>query len=187
LPDFIQRHPAVTVDLALSDTLVDLIEERADIAIRIGPLRDTRLRAKKLGRSTMAVVASPEYLNKRGTPDKPDDLAAHTCLRFSFRRTVDSWPFRIGDRIVHRPIDGPFTGNSGEVVRLMASAGGGIARLGRFHVAADLASGRLIEILTPFNPGDFEEIHALYNGKERLALRVAAFLDFLGTNLHLPQ
>ena len=68
----------------------------------------------------------------------------------------------------------------------MAASGGGIARLGRFHVAADLAAGRLVEVLAPFNPGDDEDIHALYNGHQRLALRGRAFLDFLDAELMLP-
>jgi len=186
LPRFIDACPAVTVDLSLSDAVVDLIDERADIAIRVGPLRDTRLRAKKLGRSMMVVVASPDYLARRGTPAEPADLAHHICLQFSFRRSVDGWPFRIGGRNVHRPVDGPFLGNSGEVVRLMAAAGGGIARLGRFHVANDIAAGRLVEVLAPFNPGDYEDIHALYAGQDRLALRVSAFLEFLDRDLRLP-
>jgi DNA-binding transcriptional LysR family regulator len=186
LPRFIATYPEVTLDLSLSDALVDLVEEQADIAIRIGPLRDTRLRAKKLGRSRMAVVASPAYLAQHGRPDRPQDIDRHICLRFSFRRSIDSWPFRVGSRTLQRPVDGPFLGNSGEVVRLMAVAGGGIARLGRFHVAADLAAGRLVEILADFNPGDTEDIHALYVGHERLALRVRAFLNFLDRELQLP-
>jgi len=187
LPRFLDANPEVTVDLALSDTLVDLIEERADIAIRIGPLRDTRLRAKKLGHSAMALVASPGYLARRGTPHDPGDLAQHICLKFSFRRSVDSWPFLSGGRVVQRPVDGPFLGNSGEVVRLMAVADGGIARLGRFHVAGDLAAGRLVEVLGACNPGDGEDIHALYSGHDRLALRVRAFLDFLDAELRLAE
>lgn len=186
LPRFQQAHPGVIVNLALSDTLVDIVEERADLAIRIGPLRDTGLKAKKLGRSLMALVASPEYLRERGQPQHPRDLAKHACLQFSFRRSVDTWPFRIDGALAQRPIDPAFLGNSGEVVRLMAVAGGGIARLGRFHVAADLAAGRLVEILQPFNPGDHEEIHALYVGHRRLASRIRAFLDFLETELRLP-
>ncbi|HMI19801.1 MAG TPA: LysR family transcriptional regulator [Sphingomonas sp.] len=187
LPPFMEAYPAVTVELSLSDALVDLIEERADIAIRIGPLRDTRLRAKKLGHSRMVLVASPAYLERHGMPDEPGDLVRHDCLRFSFRRSVDSWPFRINGRVVQRPVDGPFFGNSGEVVRGMAIAGGGIARLARFHVAADIAAGQLIEVLAPFNPGDGEDIHALYDGHQRLALRVRAFLDFLDRDLILAD
>lgn len=186
LPRFQRMHPGVTVNLALSDALVDLVEERADLAIRIGPLRDTALKAKKLGRSAMSVVASPAYLAAHGEPTHPRDLAGHACLRFSFRRSVDTWPFHIDGGLVQRPIDGAFLGNSGEVVRLMAVAGGGIARLGRFHVAEDLAAGRLVEILRGFNPGDHEDIHALYGGHRRLASRIRAFLDFLDTDLRLP-
>lgn len=183
LPRFTARYPEVTVDLALSDAIVDLVEERADIAIRIGPLRDTRLRAKKLGHSRMALVASPDYLARRGTPRTPEDLDTHDCLRFSFRRSVDSWPFSVGRKIVHRPVHGSFFGNSGEVVRQMAVAGGGIARHGHFHVAQDLKAGRLVEVLPDYNPGDGEDIHVLYAPEDRAATRIRAFLDFLDEEL----
>ena len=183
LPRFTARYPDIVVDLALSDTIVDLVEERADVAIRIGPLRDTSLRAKKLGHSRMVLIASPDYLARRGTPKSPDDLDRHDCLRFSFRRSVDSWPFRIGGKIVHRPVHGSFFGNSGEVVRQMAVAGGGIARHGHFHVARDLKAGRLVEVLPGFNPGDGEDIHALYAPEDRAAARIRAFLDFLEEEL----
>lgn len=183
LPRFMARYPEVIVDLALSDTIVDLVEERADIAIRIGPLRDTRLRAKKLGHSRMVLVASPDYLARRGVPQSPDDLDAHDCLRFSFRRSVDSWPFLVGERTVHLPVQGRFFGNSGEVVRQMAVAGGGIARHGQFHVASDLKAARLVEVLPDFNPGDGEDIHALYAPEDRAAARIRAFLDFLEEEL----
>lgn len=179
LPQFGALHPAVTVDLTLTDEIVDLVEERADIAIRIGPLRDTSLRAKKLGHSRMLLVASPDYLARRGTPATPDDLDAHDCLRFSFRRSVDSWPFRVKGKLVQRPVQGRFFGNSGEVVRQMAVAGAGIARHGRFHVARDLREGRLVEVLADHNAGDGEDIHALYAAEDRAAARVRAFLDFL--------
>lgn len=187
LPRFLARYPGVRVELALADELVDLVEARADIAIRIGPLRDTGLKAKKLGRSAMALVASPDYLRERGTPSHPRDLARHACLQFSFRRSLDSWPFRIDGALVQRAVEPAFLGNSGEVVRLMAVAGGGIARLGHFHVAADLAAGRLVEVLGDFSPGDHEDIHALYVGHQRMASRIRAFLDFLEAELRLPE
>lgn len=183
LPRFMARYPEITLDLALSDAVVDLVEERADIAIRIGPLRDTSLRAKKLGHSRMALVASPDYLARRGTPQTPDDLDAHDCLRFSFRRSVDSWPFRIGGRIVQRPVHGSFFGNSGDMVRQMAVAGGGISRHGHFHVTGDLAAGRLVAVLGDYHPGDGEDIHALYAPEDRAAARIRAFLDFLDEEL----
>ncbi|WP_420143266.1 LysR family transcriptional regulator [Sphingobium sp.] len=179
LARFGEAYPAVTVDLTLTDAIVDLVEERADIAIRIGPLRDTSLRAKKLGHSRMVLVASPDYLARRGVPKVPEDLDGHDCLRFSFRRSIDSWPFRVKGRVVQRPVTGRFFGNSGEVVRQMAVAGAGIARHGHFHVARDLREGRLVEVLADHNPGDGEDIHALYAPEDRAAARVRAFLDFL--------
>ncbi|MFD1105245.1 LysR substrate-binding domain-containing protein [Sphingobium olei] len=185
LPRFAELYPAITVDLTLTDAIVDLVEERADVAIRIGPLRDTRLRAKKLGRSRMVLVASPDYLARRGTPQRPDDLDAHDCLRFSFRRSVDSWPFLIDGRLVHRPVEGRFFGNSGEVVREMAVAGCGIARHGRFHVARDLRDGRLVELLRDYDAGDGEDIHALYAPEDRAAARIRALLDFLEAEMHV--
>lgn len=179
LPGFAERHPAVKIELTLTDSIVDLVERRADVAIRIGPLRDTRLRAKKLGHSRMTLVASPDYLARRGIPRRPDDLDAHDCLRFSFRRSIDSWPFQVGDRVVQKPVEGRFFGNSGEVVRQMAVAGCGIARHGVFHVAADIKAGRLVEVLDDFNPGDGEDIHALYAAEDRTATRIRALLDYL--------
>ena len=106
-------------------------------------------------------------------------------MRFSFRRSVDSWPFRIGRKIVQLPVEGAYFGNSGEVVRQMALAGCGIARHGYFHVARDLEAGRLIEILADYAVGDGEDIHALYAAEDRTAARVRAFLDFL-EGIELP-
>ncbi|MGE7157630.1 LysR substrate-binding domain-containing protein [Methylorubrum rhodesianum] len=182
LPRFLAQYPRMSLDLALTDEVIDLPATQADVAIRIGPLRDTRLRARSLGRSRMVVVAAPDYLAREGVPDHPDDLARHNCLNFSFRRSLDTWPFRAGSGVSQRPIQGNFFGNSGEVVRLMALGGAGIARLARFHVGADLAAGHLVPVLEPFNPGDAEEVHALYVGHARLALRIRSFIDFLAAH-----
>jgi DNA-binding transcriptional LysR family regulator len=84
LPTFLATYPRLTVEVSLTDDVIDLIEARADVAIRIGPLRDTRLRAKRLGRSRMVVVASAAYLRLNGAPEHPDALQRHNCLNFSF-------------------------------------------------------------------------------------------------------
>lgn len=183
LPDYLAAHRRMSLDLTLTDDVVDLVESRADVAIRIGPLRDTRLRAKRLGASRMMVVASPAYLACHGAPQHPDELDGHGCLNFSFRRSLDSWPFRIDGVVVQRPIVGRFYGNSGTVVHRMALGGAGLARLARFHVGPDVEAGRLVPVLEPFNPGDAEDIHALYAGSERLSPRLRSFLDFLGERL----
>jgi len=183
LPAFLEAYPKMTVDLSLSDAVVDLIEERADVAIRIGALKDTALRARLLGKSRMYVVAAPSYLARQGIPADPEALDDHNCLNFNFRRPIDRWPFREGGVLTARAIAGNFQGNSGEVVRLMAAAGAGIARLAHYHIAGDIEAGRLMPILEDFNAGDLEEVHALFVGHERLSLRVRAFVDFLARNV----
>ncbi|MBK3396190.1 MULTISPECIES: LysR substrate-binding domain-containing protein [Methylobacterium] len=185
LPRFLAEHPRMRVDLALTDDVVDLVEARADVAIRIGPLRDTSLRARRLGRSRLAVVASPAYLARAGTPAHPDALADHNCLAFSFRRSLDTWPFLVDGAVSQRPVRGNFLGNSGEVARRMALGGAGLARLARFHVEDDLLAGRLVPVLEAFSPGDAEDIHALYAGQERLSRRIRCFVDFLAAHAAL--
>lgn len=127
----------------------------------------------------MVVVAAPSYLERSGMPENPAALARHNCLNFNFRRTGDHWLFRVGGTVRPGAVAGNFLGNSGELVRLAAVAGIGIARLARFHVDADIRAGRLLPLLERFNPGDAEEVNALFVGHERLSLRVRAFIDFL--------
>lgn len=179
LPEFLERYPKVTVDISLNDALVNLVDERTDIAIRHGPLRDSSLRARKLGSSRWIIAASPGYLARRGTPRKPDDLDAHNCLNFNFRRSIEGWSFRVGGALQQRSVSGNFLGNSGEALRVMAVGGAGVVRLAHFLVAADIAAGRLVPILGSCHDGDTEDIHALYLGQGRPSARVRAMLDFL--------
>lgn len=97
LPRFLEQHPEVTLDLVLTDTLIDLMQERADVAIRAGPLRASRLVARKLGTSRMVVVGAPNYLARSGTPKSPADLADHRGIGWTFPRSIRAWPFKRGD------------------------------------------------------------------------------------------
>lgn len=187
LPAFLARHPEVSVDVSLTDTVVDLMEERADIAIRVGPLRESRLLARKLGESRMVVVAAPSYLKQHGTPRTPQDLLQHNMLGFCFIKQVEGWPFLSPQG---ETISIPPTGNSlvsdGEAMQRLAVAGLGLARLTRFHVDPDIDAGRLVPVLEDYNPGDLEAIHAVFVGHGgQLPARVRAFLDFLVDNVRL--
>jgi DNA-binding transcriptional LysR family regulator len=188
LPDFLARHPEVSVDVVLTDTVVDLLAERADVAIRVGPMRESRLVARKLGESRTVVVASPAYLQKRGTPQTPDDLAAHNCIGFCFVRLVDGWPFRGRDgEVTTIPPRGNAHVSDGEISRQLVLEGLGIARLGYFHVHADIQAGRLVPILEDYNPGDMEAVNAVYIGQGgHVPARVRAFLDYLAEKVRLP-
>jgi DNA-binding transcriptional LysR family regulator len=185
LPAFWGLHPNIVVDLSLSDDIVDLYLDRTDLAFRVGNLPDSSLRLKKLGTARRVIVASPEYLARRGTPVDFSDLADHDCLGFNFRRSVTSWPHSQGGRIVEGIVRGSFIANNGESVRRMAVAGVGLARLADFAVRAELADGRLIEVLQESSAGDVEEVHALSVGARELPRRVRAFLDFAVPHLKM--
>jgi DNA-binding transcriptional LysR family regulator len=189
LPAFLAEHPEVAIDVVLTDKVVDLLDERADIAIRTGPMRDSQLVARKLWQSRMVVVAAPAYLRKRGTPSNPADIAGHNCLDFCFTRVVEGWPFLDGDgRTATVAPPGNALVSDGESMRLLALSGLGLARLSRFHIARDIKAGALVPVLEEFNPGDEEPLHAIYVGQGgHLPARVRAFLDFLAANVRLPS
>src|SRR6267378_1413078 len=133
----------------LSD--IDLMQERADIAIRVGPLRDSSLVARKLGTSRMAVVASPEYIAKHGVPKTPDDLSHHKGIGWTFFRTIGGWPFQIGETTESASPPPVARASDGEAARLLALGGAGLARLALFHIGADIEAGRLVPVLEEFN------------------------------------
>ncbi len=164
MPDFIARNPDLIVDLSFTDGIVDLVAEKTDVAIRMGNLPDSGLIARKLGQSRRVVCASPNYLARRGFPENPSDLEHHDCLTFNFRRARPSWPFRTDDRDIAQPVKGSIVVNNGETMKQMVLAGAGIARVGLFHVADEIAATRLIPLLEGFNPGDLELVHAVYVG-----------------------
>ena len=181
---FLEQHPLVALDIALTDRVVDLMDERADIAIRWGPLPSSDLVARRLGETAQAIVGSPEYLARHGTPRKPTDLESHHRLDFSYRRRAPDWPLLVDGRLIVVPVRGSVRASDGETLRQLAVAGAGLARLSRYHIQADLDAGRLVRVLEKYNPHDVAPIHAVYLGKvERLPSRVRAVLDFLVANV----
>ncbi|AKU99761.1 Transcriptional regulator, LysR family [Labilithrix luteola] len=187
LPKFLAKNPDITVDVVLTDAIVDLLEVPADVAIRTGPLRESFLVARKLGESRMVVVASPAYLASRGTPRTPEDLEGHNRLDFCFARHRDGWPF-LTPSGVSKVVSaaGNALVSDGEAMRSLALAGLGIARLASFQVVGDIEAGRLVPLLESFSTRETEPIHAVFVGSaSRLPSRVRAFLDFLVENVHL--
>lgn len=176
---FAARYPHILVDINLSDGLVDVAAGQADIAIRFGPLSDSNLTARKLGESRRVIVASPAYLARHGTPTLPEDLHGHNCLSFNFRRAEPVWPFRKEDEEYALSVSGNIEANNGETLGQLAMAGVGVARVGAFSVAAEIADGRLVPLLEAYNPGDVEEIHAVFVGGANLPARVRSFVDYL--------
>jgi DNA-binding transcriptional LysR family regulator len=188
VPAFLAEHPELSIDLVLTDQVVDLIEERADIAIRVapGPLRGNQLMARKIGESGVAVVASPDYLARHGEPKTPAELVKHNLIGFNFARSVEGWPFRVDGALISIAAVGNTQVGDGEIARQLAVAGVGLARLGRFHTQAEVAAGRLVTVLEDFNAGDIEVIHAVYLGQGGFVpARMRAFIDFLARNVKI--
>lgn len=183
LPAFWDAYPNVTIDLSLSDEIVDLYLDRTDVAFRVGALHNSSLKAVKLGTAARKIIAAPDYLARRGTPQVLDDLAGHEVLGFSFRRSTAMAPQRDSSRSIDRRGNLRLTANNGESVRRMAVAGMGVARMGEFHIRDDLAAGRLIEILPEAVLGDTEDIHAVFPSGRHIPHRVRAFLDFMTPRL----
>ncbi|HEX2887923.1 LysR family transcriptional regulator [Vineibacter terrae] len=180
VPAFLAQHPAVTLDIVITDAVIDLLEERTDIAIRSGPLKSSRLVARKLGETRMVIVGAPAYFRRRGAPSTPADLEQHNRLGFGYARAVEGWPLLEHGAQIMVPPSGNAQASDGETLRRLALAGLGLARLAMFHVRADIAAGRLMPVLEDCNPGDTEAVHAVFLGQGgHLPARVRAFLDFL--------
>lgn len=184
VPRFLSDYPAVTLDITHTDRIIDLLGERADVAIRAGPMKSSSLMARKLGATRLMIVASPAYLKQFGTPESPADLDRHRRIAFSYARAVETWPFLEvpATPAVESPV--AIEVADGEAMRHMALAGAGLARLAAFTIRGDLEAGRLLPILENYNPGDFEEFYAVYLGQGGpLPARIRALLDFLTENV----
>jgi DNA-binding transcriptional LysR family regulator len=180
LPEFLERHPAVTLDIVQTDLVIDLLAERTDVAVRAGPLKSSSLVARKLGETAMTIVAAPAYLQRFGEPKTIVDLDSHNRLGFGYARSVEGWPLTGEGGTVIVPTAGRVQASDGEALRQLAIGGAGLARLAGFTVRDDIAAGRLVPVLDHLNPGDREAFHAIYLGQGGpLPSRVRALLDFL--------
>lgn len=176
--DFMAAYPDLKIELALNDRFVDPIEEGVDVTIRIAVLQDSSLIARKLAPARRLLVASPDYLSRRGMPLEPGDLAEHRCLNFGHTTTMQRWQLVADGETLTVPIGSAFCSNNGDVLRLAALAGQGITKLPTFLVGPDVEAGRLAIVLPDFPPVELG-IFALYAPNRYLAAKVRAFIDFL--------
>jgi DNA-binding transcriptional LysR family regulator len=182
---FRRRYQQIDLDLLLTHRMVDLIEERIDVAIRVTDPGDSTLVARRLAPAPVVAVASPKYLRRRGTPRTPDELSEHDCLVDTNFREQGRWRFYTSSGRGRRrsvAVDGPYRADSPLVIRDLAVAGEGIALIARFIVEHDLAAGRLHEILVG-QAAYAWSIYALYPRREHLSGRVRAFVDHLTEGL----
>jgi DNA-binding transcriptional LysR family regulator len=180
LAHFRNLHPKVTIDLRLSDHMVDLIEEGFDLAVRIGDLPDSRLLSRLLSPHRLCCYASPEYLATHGTPDHPDELVGHETVSLRYQSTgqVFRWPFRIGDRDIEIVPSSGIVVDASEAVLAAIAAGAGIGMATSFMAGPWVRRGALIPVLSDYAV-DRHNITALWPESRRSNPAVRAFLDTL--------
>lgn len=180
--DFLDAYPLVRLELVSGEAVVDLIEERADLAIRIGPLADSTLNARRLGSSRLRLLAAPAYLARYGTPKKIEQLSAHRLLGFTAPASLNIWPLAQADG-AGLPVTPAITASSGETLRQLALAAAGVVCLADFLTRNDVASGRLVPVLSTTTLPWSQPVWAVFYKQETLAPRVAALIDFLAQRL----
>lgn len=182
---FRAQYPEIQLELHSSDRIIDLLEQRTDVAIRIGALRDSTLHARPLGSNRLRVLASPAYLKSHGTPKSVGDLAGHSLLGFTQPDSLNQWPLRhpLGDALAISP---SLSASSGETLRQLALAGAGIVCLADFMTRADRAGGDLVQLLPSDTVEVRQPIHAVYYRNTALASRISCFLDYLADRLISP-
>ena len=178
LSDFLAHYPSVQVDMTMTDRRIDIVEEGYDIAIRIGALPDSSLVTRTLAPSRRVLCAAPAYLAQHGVPQTPADLADHNCLGHSSMRSAEEWPFRDPQGDITIRATGSLAVNNGDMLRLAALAGTGLALLPTFIVGPDLAAGRLRAVLCDYEPQQ-HPISAVYAAGRPVAAKVRAFIDHL--------
>ena len=180
--EFAKLHPAVDVDLHLSDARIDMVEMGLDATLRIADMPDSSLRARRLGDVKLHVIASPSYLAERGRPTHPSDLGTHDCLCYSNAPTPDVWRFAgPGQQNVVIQVRARITVNSGDAMLPALRACIGIARLPDFIVGDGLASGELEEVLIDWRPPPLG-LHLVTPPSRLRPARVEALLDFIANN-----
>lgn len=175
--DFLGLYPETQIELLSVERTVNLVEERIDLAVRIGNQLDDGLLARRLGVCRSVVVAAPTYLKRYGAPGQPEDLRQHRCLTHAFVGRTEFTLHRAGQTL-KVPVSGPLQSNEAAVTRAAALAGAGIALLPTYFVGADLASGSLQHLLPDWEPEPLA-IHAVYLSRQHQPLLLRTLLDHL--------
>ena len=178
LAKFAEKHPNVELDLKFSDRRASIVEEGLDLAVRIGPMRDSSLKVRQLGRMPLVVCASPAYLERAGHPSHPQALATHECILDGNMTEPTVWMFSISGQEEAVQVNGRFRMNAPAASARLAVEGAAIARCPAYTVADALNSGDLVELF-PENRVSPYVVAALFPQNRRITTRVRALLDHL--------
>lgn len=180
LPEFLDLYPRIDIDLGVSDRAVNLVEDGIDCALRVGPLADSGLIARPIGKLPLINVASPSYLARHGTPRTPDDLATHWAVNYASPSTgrVESWEWLDGDEVQAVPVRGRVTVNSAEAYIAGCLAGLGLIQIPAYDVQHHLETAELIEVM-PDHRAEPMPMALLYPHRRHLSRRLQAFIEWL--------
>jgi len=183
---FAARHPQLQIDLRTTDRIVDLVEEGIDVSFRMGWLRDSTLRAVKLAEFAQYIVAAPDYLQRAGRPERPEDLAQHEWLTLSLLPSPLTWTFTAtsGETLVVRTRS-RLRADSAAALRALLEGGAGISALDQFSAVPAIAGGRLVRVLPDWSPPG-GGLYAVYPPGRHLPARVRQFVDFYRNTLLTP-
>jgi len=179
IPEFLARYEDLRIQLILSDSLVNLVEEEVDVAIRIADLPDSSLIARKLAPARRMVTASPSYLEKHGVPKTPEELTEHNCLTLSFETSLNQWEFQGFEGPNRIRVSGNFETNNATALHEAARAGLGLMRTANFIAMPDIRKGNLVPVLEEFETKGNANIYAVYPHNRHLSPKVRAFIDLL--------
>lgn len=182
--EFLEAHPRVTARLLLLDRIVDLLDEGMDVALRIGELPDSALRAVAVGTMRRVVCAAPDYLARRGVPHHPSDLERLDVVDFSPSGAWRDWRFPSGAAEVTVRPRARLVVNTADAAVAAVVAGRGLTRVLAYQIAEDLRAGRLVTVLADFEPPSLP-VHLVHAEGRRASAKVRAFVDLAGTRLRV--
>lgn len=179
---FMDAHPQLRIELALTDGYLDLAAQGIDLAFRFGALKDSALYQRKLGTNHRIVCAAPAYLERHGTPLTPGDLAGHDCILMRFGENIDQeWPFVVEGKPMTQIVRGRRVANDGSLVKDWCLRGHGIALKSGWDVSEHLAKGELVAILADFAPPP-TSLQIVYTGGPNLPRRIRSLMDYFAQN-----
>ncbi|EPS2708707.1 DNA-binding transcriptional regulator YafC [Cronobacter turicensis] len=179
---FRERYPEVTLSLVSSETFINLIERKVDVAIRAGTLTDSSLRARPLFISYRKIVASPDYLARHGVPETICDLKEHICLGFTEPVSLNTWPVACEDGQLLEITPG-MTSNSGETLKQLCLTGNGIACLSDYMIDKEIERGDVVELLAEYRLPVEMPFSAVYYSDRAVSTRIRTFIDFLSEQI----
>ena len=184
LPEFLDRYPQIDIDLGVTDRAVNLVEDSIDCVLRIGPLNDSGLIARPIGKLLLINVASPAYLTRHGTPSSPEDLGDHWAVNYASPTSgrVEDWEWLEQAKLHSVPLRGRVTVNSAEAYIACCLAGLGMIQIPAYDVKQHLAAGELVEVM-PGHRAELMPMTLLYPHRQHLSRRLQVFTDWLETLL----